>query len=169
MPSVDLEVAANLVINNTKVHPKNNWSPLSCLFREQEELSSGSSTNVEMAMLAIVKGITFNKVTAHWAQKLHNRKSERFAYLDSGATSGTAPEEDAPDLDHTGQPPQKTFMFPDGCAGKGTKKMLLKHNLQLAAQEINIVPGLHLALVSIPKLADTGYITVFNKKWCSYL
>jgi hypothetical protein len=94
---------------------------------------------------------------------LHNRKSRRFAFLDSGATSGAAQEEDAPDLDDTGQPSQKTFMFPDGCTGKATKKMLLKHNLRLAAREMNIVPGLHSALVSIPKLADTGYTTVFNK------
>jgi hypothetical protein len=54
-------------------------------------------------------------------------------------------------------------MFPDGCKGKATKKMLLKHNLRLAAWEMNIVPGLHSALVSIPKLADAGYTTVFNK------
>jgi hypothetical protein len=54
-------------------------------------------------------------------------------------------------------------MFPDGCTGKATKKMLLKHNLRQSAQEMNIVPGLHSALVSIPKLADAGYTTVFNK------
>ncbi len=41
--------------------------------------------------------------------------------------------------------------------------MLLKHNLRLAAREMNIVPGLHSALGSIPKLADAGYTTVFNK------
>jgi hypothetical protein len=114
-------------------------------------------------MSAIAKGISSNKIAAHWAQKLQNRKSRRFAFLDSGATSGAAPEEDAPDLDNTGQPPQKTFMFPDGRTGKATKKMLLKHNLRLATREINIVPGLHSALISIPKLADTGYTTVFNK------
>jgi hypothetical protein len=28
---------------------------------------------------------------------------------------------------------------------------------------MNIIPGLHSALVSIPKLADAGYTTVFNK------
>jgi hypothetical protein len=116
-----------------------------------------------MAMLAMVKVIPPNKVAAHWAQKLHNRKSRRFAFLDSGATSRAAPEEDAPDLDDTGQPSQKTFMFPDGHTGKATKKMLLKHNLCLAAWEMNIVPGLHSALVSIPKIADAGYTTVFNK------
>ncbi len=32
-------------------------------------------------------------------------------------------------------------MFPDGRTRKATKKMLLKHNLQLAAQEMNIVPA----------------------------
>jgi hypothetical protein len=54
-------------------------------------------------------------------------------------------------------------MFPDGRTGKATKIMLLQHNLRLAAQEMNIVPGLHSALVSIPKLADAGYTTVFTK------
>ena len=29
---------------------------------------------------------------------------------------------------------------------------------------MNIVPGLHSTLVSIPKLADAGYTTVFSKK-----
>jgi hypothetical protein len=54
-------------------------------------------------------------------------------------------------------------MFPNGRTGKATKKMLLRHNLQLAAREMNIVPGLHSALISIPKLADAGYTTVFKK------
>jgi hypothetical protein len=116
-----------------------------------------------MAMSAILKGIPSNMVATHWVQKMHNRKSRRFAFLDSGATSGAAPEEEAPDLDNTGQPSQKTFMFPDGRTGKATTKMLLKHNLHLAAREMNIVPGLHSALVSIPKLADAGYTAVFNK------
>jgi hypothetical protein len=116
-----------------------------------------------MAMLAKAKGISSNKVAAHWAQKLQNRKSRRFAFLDSRATPGAAPEEDAPDLDDTGQPSQKTFMFPDRRTGKATKKMLPKHNFHLAAREMNIVPGLHSALISIPKLADAGYTTVFNK------
>jgi hypothetical protein len=112
---------------------------------------------------AIGNGSPPNKVAAHWARKLHNRKSRRFAFLDLGATSGAAPAVDEPDLVDTGQPSRKTFMFPDGRTGKATKKMLLKHNLQHAAREMNIVPGLHSALVSIPKLADAGYTTVFNK------
>jgi hypothetical protein len=112
---------------------------------------------------AVGNGSPPNKVAAHWAQKLHNRKLRRFTFLDLGATSGAAPAEDEPDLVDTEQQSRKTFMFPDRRTGKVTKKMLLKHNLRLAAREMNIVPGLHSALVSIQKLSEMGYTTVFNK------
>jgi hypothetical protein len=79
------------------------------------------------------------------------------------ATSGAAPKEDKPNLNNTGKTSTKIFMFPNRCTGKATKKMLLEHNLQIAAQEMNIMPGLHLALVSVPKLADAGYTTVLPK------
>jgi hypothetical protein len=42
--------------------------------------------------------------------------------------------------------------------------MRLKHKLCPAAREMNIVPGLHSTLVSVPKLVDAGYTTVFLKK-----
>ncbi len=116
-----------------------------------------------MALSASTDGQPTNKVAAHWARKLANRKSRRYAFLDSGATFGAAPEEDKQDLDDTGEMSRKTFMFPDGWTRKATKKMLLKHNLQIAAWEMNIVPGLHLALVRVAKLADTGYTMVLTK------
>jgi hypothetical protein len=131
----------------------NCWSLLlACQVKEQEESPSDSTTSVERAMPAIVNGISTNKVAVHWAQKLHKRKSRMFAFLDSGTTSGAAQEEIEAGLEDTGQPLKKTFMFPDERTGKATKNMLLKHNLQLAAQEMNIVSGLHLALVSIQKI-----------------
>ena len=46
---------------------------------------------------------------------------------------------------------------------KATKKMHLKHDIRQEAKEMNIIPGLHAPLVSVPKLADAGYITVFQK------
>ncbi len=114
-------------------------------------------------MLAIANGQPTNRVAAHWARKLANEKACWYAFLDSGATSGAAPEEDKQALDDTGKMSRKTFMFPDGQTGKATKKVLLKHNLRIAAQEMNIVPGQHLALVSIHKIADTGYTMVLTK------
>jgi hypothetical protein len=41
--------------------------------------------------------------------------------------------------------------------------MQLKHNLQAGAGEINIMPNLHSTLISMPKMADYGYIAVFDK------
>jgi hypothetical protein len=54
-------------------------------------------------------------------------------------------------------------MFPNNTKQKATKKMHLKHNIRQEAKEMNIIPGLHAPLVSVPKLADAGYITVFKK------
>jgi hypothetical protein len=42
--------------------------------------------------------------------------------------------------------------------------MRLKHKLRPAAREMNIVPGLHSTLVSVPKLVDARYTTVISKK-----
>ncbi len=114
-------------------------------------------------MITIADGQPTNKVAAHWACKLANRKARRYAFLDLGATSGAAPEEDESNFDNTGKMSKKLFMFPNGHNKKATKKMLLKHNLQIAAQEMNIMPGLHLTLVSVPKLADAGYTMVLTK------
>ncbi len=84
-------------------------------------------------MLAIVDGQPTNKVAAHWAQKLANRKAQWCAFLDLRATSGAASEKDKQDLGNTGEISRKTFMFLDGRTRKATKKMLLKHNLHIAA------------------------------------
>ncbi len=43
--------------------------------------------------VAIADGQPTNKVAAHWAQKLANRKAQQYAFLDSGATSRVASEE----------------------------------------------------------------------------
>jgi hypothetical protein len=79
--------------------------------------------------------------------------------LDTGATSGAAPEEDEDAFEDTGETLKKILMFPDKSTNKAMKKMCLKHKHCPAAREINIVPGLHLTLVTIPKLADAGYTT----------
>ena len=42
--------------------------------------------------------------------------------------------------------------------------MQLKHNLCAGAGEMSIIPNLHLTLISVPKMADHGYIAVFDKK-----
>jgi hypothetical protein len=50
-------------------------SPFACLVKKQEEHAQENHTKVEKAKLAIADGQLTNKVAAHWAQKLANRKS----------------------------------------------------------------------------------------------
>jgi len=64
----------------------------------------------------------------------------------------------------TGLPSKKVFMLPDALKIPATKIMHLKHNLRDGAGEMNIVPNLHSSLISVPKMADQGYIAVFDKK-----
>jgi hypothetical protein len=66
-------------------------------------------------------------------------------------------------FDNTGQKSSKIFMLPNKWQHKATKKMLFWQPLRESAREMNIVPGLHSTLISIPKLADANYTTVFEK------
>jgi hypothetical protein len=55
-------------------------------------------------------------------------------------------------------------MLPDKTRIRETKKMRLRTNLHPETSKMNIVPNLHLTLISVPKMADTDYIAVFDKK-----
>jgi hypothetical protein len=96
-------------------------------------------------------------------QKLEDRKAQKNGILDTGATSGTAPADNEEYFDNTGQKLSKIFMLPDKWRHKATKKMLLWQPLRKPAREMNIVPGLHSTLISVPKLAAADYSTVFKK------
>jgi hypothetical protein len=114
---------------------------------------------METTMMATISAGTKNKAVA----ENEIQKSKQSGILDLGATSGAAPEEDMIDLKVTCKMSKKMFMFPDKQTSRTTKKMLLKHKIQEEAQEINIVPGLHSTLISVPKLADAGCTMVFSK------
>jgi hypothetical protein len=108
--------AAKLV--NTPANLSNYWSPLSCLVEAQEENENKEEqeekpTNVEIILSAQAGNSNLNKVAAHWARKIANRKTRKTGILDSGATSGAGPEEDTDKFKDTGERLTKTFMFPD--------------------------------------------------------
>ncbi len=83
--------------------------------------------------------------------------------MDKGATSGATAKKDTKAKEDTGKPLAKVFMLPDESKIQATCKMLLKNKLREGAREMNVVPGLHSTLVSIPKFADADYIMVFDK------
>jgi hypothetical protein len=83
--------------------------------------------------------------------------------MDTGATSGATAKQDIKALDNTGLSSTKAFMLPDKSKISALQKMLLKHKLQEGAREMNVVPGLHSTLVSIPKMANEDYFLVFDE------
>ncbi len=112
-----------------------------------------------MILTAILKPKVRNKIAEKWKQKVANRSG----ILDMGCTLGMGAKKDMGCFQDTGLPSKKVFMLPDTSKIKATKKMQLKHNLCAGAGKMNIIPNLHLILMSVPKMADHGYIAVFNK------
>jgi hypothetical protein len=136
----------------------NYWSLLTCLVNKQEEEDTlHEKIKIDWAMSAIAHISPVNKVAAHWGRKMDNWRARKTDILDTGATSGMAPEEDEEALEDTGMTSRKTFMFPDKQTQRATKEMLLKHKLHPTAREMNIVSGLHSTLISVPKLTNAGY------------
>jgi hypothetical protein len=83
-----------------------------------------------MILSAQAGNSNLNKVAAHWARKIANRKIRKTGILDLGATSGAGLEEDTAEFEDTGERLTKTFMFPDRRTATATKKMRLKHDLR---------------------------------------
>ena len=76
---------------------------------------------------------------------------------------GAGAEKDVDCFYNTGLSSRKVLMLPDKSKITATKKMQLKHNLWAGASEMNIAPNLHTTLISVPKMAEHGYIAVFDK------
>ncbi len=74
-----------------------------------------------MAMTATTVTSPVNKVAAHWAQIVFNRRLRKTGILDTGATSGAALEGDEDAFEDTGELSKKMFMFPDKHTNKATK------------------------------------------------
>jgi hypothetical protein len=108
---------------------------------------------------AILKPKVRNKKAEKWKRKVANWSG----ILDTGCTSGAGAEKDMDCFHDTGLPSKKVFMLPDTSKIKATKKIQLKQDLHARAGKMNIVPNLHSTLISVPKMADHGYIAVFNK------
>ena len=106
-----------------------------------------------------------NKITEKWKQKIANRTG----ILDTGCTLGAGAEKDMDCFHDTGLPSNKVFMLPNKTKIKATKMMQLKHKLRAGAGEMNIVPNLHSTLISVPKMADHGYIAVFDKRRLEFM
>ncbi len=64
----------------------------------------------------------------------------------------------------TGRQLDKAFCMPNGEVEETSNKDKFQHNVRHPAKDVHIVPGIERdSLLSIPKFADTNYVTIFNK------
>jgi hypothetical protein len=88
---------------------------------------------------------------------------EPYAWLDSGATSTFIAPQDKKHLQATGKPSTKKVKMPNGQMEQAGEQMTLKNGLRHPANSADTIPSLKTSLVSNSKLADAGYITVYDE------
>ena len=126
------------------MNSSNYWTPLASILEEEEE---------EEEHREIAASTTEN----------HGRNQNETMIIDSGATSHFATE--SIDIIHTGTPSTKQVFLPDGSTIRGSVKATLPfHTLPKRAKEVDVLPRLQQSLLSVGKLADEGYTTVFHPR-----
>ena len=84
--------------------------------------------------------------------------------MDSGATSTFASEKDEKHFIPTGKMSDKVVKLPNGKLEKAGKKLILDQDLREPANKADGIPALKQTLVSTSKMANAGYITVFDEE-----
>ena len=175
---------------NSKVDfkTKNIWSLLICLVDEQENnIQAIKETQSRTSKVSTHKG-TKDKTESleQMVDRIHTMMDEKLDDLkqwsnrfdedqsrsaeeehtgipDSGAASGVTNEQDAKVMQDTNKMTNKTFLMPNNTKAQATDVKKLRWPPMSTATEMNVGPGLHTTLVSVPKMADANYVTVFDR------
>jgi hypothetical protein len=85
------------------------------------------------------------------------------AIVDSGASSNVGTTKDGFQL--IGRKSSKIFQLPDGSIQAATEIAKLPFDIRAPAKDIHITPGINEnSLISISKMADAGYVPVFDQE-----
>ena len=85
-----------------------------------------------------------------------------YGWYDTGATSHFIAGKDEKHLEDTGQPSKKKVNMPNGQMERGGKRLKWNNGLRSPANEADSIPAIRTSLVSTSKVADAGYISVFD-------
>ena len=137
------------------------WDELEPLASFTSETANHENTHqLEMCRSKLRKELQLRKLI-RLPRKTLRQSMDHDAILDSGATSSfIKPDGGAMS---TGQPSNKQVRMPNGqTLNTSFKAMLPNTTLNQKARECDILPGLqHNSLISVGKLADAGYCTIF--------
>jgi hypothetical protein len=135
---------------HTYLATTNYWARL----HEAEEDDSTDQTNT-IPTAQTIKNTTSNNRT----RRIEQRQTMKLV-IDSGATSYFFPEE--LDLPKKGKSDKEVFLPDNSSLQASYKTELPFEQLSNKAREADILPGLKTPLISVKKLAEEGYTTIFH-------
>jgi hypothetical protein len=131
----------------------NYWTPLQIIEENEEEEEE------EMNTIKISSPIEINNKSNKWTRRIDRRKEWKLV-IDSGATSHFVPEE--MNLPKQGTSKKEVYL-PDNSKLKASYTTQLPFTqLSNKAREADILPGLKTPLLSVNKMAEEGYLTIFH-------
>ena len=159
----ELQDASKVNTNCTYVANANYWAPLANEDEDEDvpqaSINSISDAQVQRDLRSMLTAWIFQRIGKH---QPFNRKASTMV-VDSGATSSfVRPEENLP---ITG-PSDKVVALPDGSTKQATHTAILPfESLSDEARRADVLPGLRPnSLVSVGKLADSDYTTMFHPR-----
>jgi hypothetical protein len=126
--------------------------------REHRQENSNAKNNIIMQRQQ-------DRQARKWIERNAKKKEATPSIVvDSGATSTCIREADKEFVEVLETNSSKIFLNANGTTSKAGKQAVLNNDLRRAARDADIVPGLAMnSLLSTSKLADSNYITVFDK------
>ena len=149
-------------LNTTITYPAvtNYWTPLNEInddepTAEEEHINTAKATNQQQKQ----KSNKWKRRIAR-RQEMRQQRDEENIIIDSGATSHFVTER--LNLPATG-PSDLTVYLPDDTTLRATSETQLPfEQLSDEARQANILPGLTKSLISVNKMAENGYTTIFR-------
>ena len=89
---------------------------------------------------------------------------EPYGWYDFGATSTFVAEKDVKHTIKTGLPSNKKVKMPNGQFERGGEQLEMRSSMHAPANKGDSIPGINTTLVSTGKLADAGYVSVFDQE-----
>jgi hypothetical protein len=144
-------ISSKIKTNHTYLATMTYWAPL---HDEEDESEQPEQINIIEANQSIAN-TNGNKWT-HWIEK---RKTMKLV-IDSGTTSNFVPEE--MDLPKKGKSNKEVYL-PDNTKLQATYRTELPlKQLSQKAREADILSGLKTPIISVNKMAEEGYTTIFH-------
>ena len=143
-------ISSKIKTNHTYLATTNYWAPLD----EETEVEEQPSEQINI-MRQSIANTNGNK----WTRRIERRRAMKLV-IDSGATSHFIPEE--MDLPKKGKSNKEVYLPDNSKLQAKYQTELPLEQLSKKAREADILPGLKTPLVSVNKMAEEGYTTIFH-------